>query len=123
MTVYDWALNINKDNNAYTKKLAGKLQRDMATEEDLKVAKRTIKYYFIVGVMNQMEESVKRFNIVFGINDTTADKCMESYFKPKESGEVKKRNSNPHPKVSRFIQGRSFFVYWSVKLIHVLLYP
>lgn len=95
------------DNNHYVKKLAGKLQRDPATEEDLELAKHTIKSYFVVGLMNDMEESMRRFNVVLGIDDVNDDRnrsCMNSFF-PGENPQFRRltignRNSNAHPKVS-----------------------
>ena len=97
--VLDWANDINIDNNHMVKKLAGKVQKDEATELDLARAKETIKKRMIVGLMDHMEESFNRFNIVMNINVKTNDKytrCMNTYF---GGGTNKKSNSNSHPKV------------------------
>jgi len=97
--VLDWANDINIDNNHMVKKLAGKVQKDEATELDLARAKETIKKRMIVGLMDHMEESFNRFNIVMNINAKTNDKytrCMNTYF---GGGTNKKSNSNSHPKV------------------------
>jgi len=97
--VLDWANDINIDNNHMVKKLAGKVQKDEATELDLARAKETIKKRMIVGLMDKMEESFNRFNIVMNINAKTNDKytrCMNTYF---GGGTNKKSNSNSHPKV------------------------
>ena len=96
----------NFENEHYVKQLAGKTQKDTATEEDLELAKRTIQSHFVIGLMKEMGESMRRFNIVLGIDTEHGGKnarCMEKFFpkggKSKEKSE-KKKNSNPHPKVS-----------------------
>ena len=97
--VLDWANDINIDNNHMVKKLAGKVQKDEATEVDLARAKVTIKKRMIVGLMDHMEESFNRYNTVMNINAKTNDKytrCMNTYF---GGGTNKKSNSNSHPKV------------------------
>ena len=80
------------------KKLAGKKANEEATEEDLRFAMRTIKQRFIVGLTNEMEESINRFNVVMGINDShwRHRTCMKHFF---GNGE-EKSNSNEHPEVS-----------------------
>ena len=118
-------MHVNKDNNSYVKKLAGKLECDTATEEDLKTAKRTIELYFIVGLTNEVDESVRRFNVMFGIDDDEGNrtKCMYEYFGHKENSVVKKDNSNPHPKVSRFSDEGfllSFVTSYTITSIHRL---
>jgi len=100
MDILEWVQNHNSDNNHLVKKLAGKIQRDTATEEDLKLAKETLKNRFVVGLMNEMEESIHRFNTVIGIDeedDAQNRKCMKSYF----GAGVRKQNSNAHPKVEK----------------------
>ena len=82
------------------KKLAGLGVNDTATEEDLRMSMRTIRTRFIVGLMDQMEESVHRFNIVMGINesDEVNQQCMNHFFH--DSVGAKRHNSNSHLKVS-----------------------
>jgi hypothetical protein len=51
--------------------------------------------------MNQMEESVHRFNIVLGI-DESSDRnrqCMNEYFSKSIEKDGGIKNSNKHPKV------------------------
>ena len=108
MTLLYWVQNDKDpaDYNGYVKSLAGKTPLDTATEEDLEVAKKTVQSHFVVGLMNDMEESIKRFNVFLGIEEVKGGRyarCMEEYFpkrpltkKDEETG----RNSNPHPKVS-----------------------
>ena len=85
------------DNDHMVKKLAGKLQRDTATETDLQRAKTTIKRRFVVGLMQHMEESTRRFNTVIGIDEEEKKvrRCMDRYFGKGD----KKQNTNSHPKV------------------------
>ena len=103
MSLLDWAKDDNIDNNHYVKKLAGKRQNHDATEEDLELAKNTIQSYFVVGLMDKMEASIRRFNVVMGIDhesDKKLAKCIKEYF-PGNEAEEKKTNANPHPKVRR----------------------
>ena len=71
---------------------------DEVNENHLRVAQRTIAQRFVVGLMNQMEESIHRFNIVLGIDEMDEEnaECMDEFF----GHGVEKRNSNSHPKVS-----------------------
>ena len=100
LDIMDWVNDVNIDNNHMVKKLAGKVQREEATELDLLRAKNTIGQRMIVGLMTDMEESFNRFNKVLNINEDTDERyklCMDLYF----GGNVaKKSNSNSHPKVS-----------------------
>lgn len=100
MDILDWAKSCNMDNDFMVKKLAGKVQRMKATRKDLSLAKETIRSRFVVGLMEEMEESIQRFNTVIGINDDNTVRhktCMEQYF----GKESKKKNSNSHPKVEK----------------------
>ncbi|KAL7536668.1 hypothetical protein ACHAXR_007322 [Thalassiosira sp. AJA248-18] len=99
MDILDWAKGPNKDNNHLVKKLAGKVQRHTATERDLRKAMRTIKQRFVVGLMDEMEESIHRFNAVMGIDESEEHNkmVMDLFF----GNKVHKTNSNPHPKVEK----------------------
>jgi len=95
ISVLEWAQYINGDNNHMVKKLAGKLQNITATEIDLNFAKKTIKNRFVVGLVDDMAESMRRFDVIMGINDETKfyESCNREYF----GGGKKKTNSNAHP--------------------------
>ena len=97
--VLQFAKKRNTDNNYMVKKLAGLGVNATATEEDLRMAMRTINKRFIVGLMDQMEESVHRFNIAMGINESDEEnqQCMNHFFH--DSVGAKRHNSNSHPKV------------------------
>ncbi|KAL3761544.1 hypothetical protein ACHAW5_003092 [Stephanodiscus triporus] len=95
MDILEWAQSQNFDNNHMVRKLAGKTQFDGPNELDLELAKRTVKDRFIVGLMNEFEESIHRFNAVMGIDESEKQgKCMKRFFV-----KGKKSNSNPHPEV------------------------
>ena len=98
MSVSYWARHINNDNEHMVKKLAGKRMNDVVDEEDLQLAMRTLKSRFVVGLMDNMEESIHRFNTILGIDETseTSKDCMDQYF----GHGTLKSNSNSHPKVS-----------------------
>ena len=82
------------------KSLVGKPWSQDATQEDLRVAIGTVRELVVVGLMSEMEESIHRFNIFMGIDETEAtnDRCMRSYF----GHGVKKSNAHSHPKVRKF---------------------
>ena len=98
MDIQYWAENLNRDNNQMVKTLAGRGKDDVVTEADLSIAVRTIKLRFIVGLMNEMEESVHRFNVFMGIDESEESirVCMDQFFGHGE----KKENSNSHTEVS-----------------------
>ena len=97
MNIVHWANRVNRDNNIYVKMLAGKKARDPVDEHDLQIAMRTLKERFVVGLIDQMEESFRRFFIVMGIDESNKnrDKCMAKFF----GGGGLKKNSNVHPEV------------------------
>jgi hypothetical protein len=116
MTVMEWANLPNAEVNYIVHKLVGKSFGDTVDETDLIIAKELVRQRFIVGLMGEMEESVRRFNIVLGLNmDEERNRaCMVEFF-PEDATpveeEVEERetektsatdqsNSNKHPNVS-----------------------
>ena len=98
--ILHWAENINVDSDNIVKSLAGLPPEAKVTDRHLGIAVRTVRARFIVGLMNQMEESIHRFNIFMGVDETEKvnRECMDEYF----GHGVKKSNSNSHPKVSKW---------------------
>lgn len=97
LSILDWAEGINRDNNHVVKRLAGKTGE--ATEEDLRLAMNTVRQRFVVGLTDEMEESIRRFNTVMGVDeeDEYVRMIMDKFF----GGERSKRiNSNSHTEVS-----------------------
>ena len=91
---------------------------------DLIIAKELVRQRFIVGLMDEMNESIRRFNIVLGVDESSerSQQCMEDFglLAPKDVTPVApdaeegsdeeskthatdKKNSNKHPKVSGVI--------------------
>lgn len=98
--ILEYAKVRNTDNDHMVKKMAGIAANATATEAHLRVAMRTIEKRFIVGLMDQMEESVRRFNIVMGIIETDENKkCMDHFFH--DSLGAKRHKSNSHPQVKK----------------------
>jgi hypothetical protein len=98
--ILEYAKVRNTDNDHMVKKMAGIAANATATEAHLRVAMRTIEKRFIVGLMDQMEESVRRFNIVMGISETDENKkCMDHFFH--DSLGAKRHKSNSHPQVKK----------------------
>mmetsp|Transcript_19320 Transcript_19320/g.45218 ORF Transcript_19320/g.45218 Transcript_19320/m.45218 type:complete len:369 (+) Transcript_19320:211-1317(+) len=100
MSITDWATNHNFDENFLVKKINGKGLADPVDEKDLVVAKEIVRRRFIVGLMSDMEESVRRFNIMLGIDRNTVKSkdCHNEYFG--DSMPSKNTNSNSHPEVT-----------------------
>ncbi|KAL7530297.1 hypothetical protein ACHAXR_004585, partial [Thalassiosira sp. AJA248-18] len=82
LTLEQWAMEGNKDNNHMVKRLAGLGVNATAKEADLHTAMRTLEERFIVGLFDHMEESVHRFNTVMGIDESheRQKSCMDHYF-------------------------------------------
>ena len=120
MSIVEWATQHNHDENFIVKKIVGKKLIEEADIADLVTAKEIIRRHFVVGLMNEMEESLRRFNIVLGL-DYSGEKgqvCKEQFFgsshneeatpdvedanDSKSMGPKDNTNSNPHPKVRKF---------------------
>jgi len=95
MDLLVWAREHNQDNNNMIRALAGEV-----TDRDLRQAKETVRERFVVGLTEDIEESVRRFNVMMGINDNTTgpyERCMSSYF----GNTMEHANANPHPEVKQ----------------------
>jgi hypothetical protein len=98
MSLLEWATRYNTDNNFFLEKLSGKIYVEMK-ERDLREAMRTLRKRFVVGLTDQMEESIRRFNVVMGVDYSSGEnaECLGTYF---GGDEEKKENSHSHPMVS-----------------------
>ena len=98
MDILEWARTQNGDNNILIKKLAGYTQTHKPMAVELELAKTTLRERFIIGRMDQFEESIHRLSTIMGIdeNEKRTSHCMDQFFS-KDDG---KTNSNPHPRVS-----------------------
>lgn len=99
--ILDFAKTRNVDNNQMVKKLAGIPLDGTANEDDLRLAMRTVRKRFVVGLMHEMEESVRRFNVVLGVDEDVPEnrECMDHFFH--KSLGARKHNSHEHPHVAR----------------------
>ncbi|KAL3783567.1 hypothetical protein ACHAW5_007875 [Stephanodiscus triporus] len=91
-------VNVAMDEENYmVKSLSGLGMNDLVSEIDYLVAVRTVRRRCFVGLMNQMEETIHRFNVIMGIDESEQinRKCMDIFF---GHGELKS-NANSHPKV------------------------
>jgi hypothetical protein len=123
LSLLEWAKDHNVDENHMVKKLLGKKLNDKVDIMDLIVAKEIVRHKFFVGKMDDMEESIKRFNIVLGVDNAAPEvrQCMKEYFgETEEENQVEaaepdnvqegegdrvkaddKKNSHAHPKVRK----------------------
>jgi hypothetical protein len=123
MTVLEWARLPNAEVDYMVHKLIGKRFGETVDETDLIVAKELVRQRFIVGLMGEMNESIRRFNIVLGVDEESdrSQQCMDEFGlldrEPKErkleeeektratneknsnvNPAKNKKNSNEHPK-------------------------
>lgn len=123
VSIEEWASTVkgNRDNNFLVRKLNGKNFNDTVGETDLQVAKDLLGHKFIVGLMTDMEESVRRFNVILGLDEGGTDEgkaervygCMLDFFGPKSPPKSPKDEemykkvhkfkqlANDHPKVKK----------------------
>ncbi|KAL7482956.1 hypothetical protein ACHAW6_008606 [Cyclotella cf. meneghiniana] len=104
LTLLEWAKDHNADENHMVKKILGKKLNDPVDIGDLIVAKEIVRHKFIVGKMNDMEESIKRFNIVLGIKNSAVKtrQCLSEYFASEGEEETSplEENELPDPRSS-----------------------
>ena len=117
MSIIEWAEKHNLDENFLVKKILGKQLTDEASMADLIIAKEIVRRRFIVGLLDEMEESIYRFNVMLGVDESDAKnkECMNELFgTTKDEGDKSNEadaaetenaveintNSNKHPKVS-----------------------
>jgi hypothetical protein len=114
MTVLQWAQSEkNYAESNYMVQMLSVNEWDVpATEKDLPVAKQILRDYVIVGLLDEVEESFRRFNIVMSMATGSDDKrgkkegmltarCMKEMLQPSsEKGYVIDTNRNEYEKVS-----------------------
>lgn len=96
MTLEEWATNDRGENNWLVHHLAGKKHFETVDRNDLEMAKEMIKSKFIIGMMNEFDESVHRFNLLLGVDekDSTNKQCMADFSQTDDSKSQKKELSN-----------------------------
>ena len=79
MTLLDWASIPDEEDNYMVHKLVGKRFAESVDETDLIIAKELVRQRFVVGLMTDFDESVRRFNIVLGINEEKENDCINEF--------------------------------------------
>ena len=64
------------------------------SSDSLEIAKEVLRQKCLVGLMEQMEESIERFHSYFGFGDEAALDCAKTSFTRKGSSQS---NKNKHP--------------------------
>ncbi|KAL7474837.1 hypothetical protein ACHAW6_000789 [Cyclotella cf. meneghiniana] len=110
MSLLQWAETAKNgpETNYLVQKLSGKEWEDPVTEEDLPTAKQVLRDHVVVGLMDDMEESFRRFNIVMsattdqGSERNRQERCMQELFHPEELSGMEKvvKNQNEHQTVA-----------------------
>jgi len=100
MTIVEWAELPSEDENFMVRKLSGKRFSEPVNEMDLILAKEFLRQRVVVGLMGEMTESFRRFNIAMNVDvqEERNRRCVEEYFGVKDADSGVK-NSNKHPKV------------------------
>jgi len=129
MSVTEWASQDHFETDYMVHKLVGKPHSEEVDETDLIIAKELVRQRFIVGLMSKMNESIRRFNIVLGIDALSerGHQCMVDFALVEQPADITpavrqdesspendmlltkatdKKNSNNHPK---FVEGSSEF--------------
>lgn len=98
MSVIDWATNHNLDENFMVKKIIGKRLADTVDMGDLIIAKEIVRRRFIVGLMSKMEESIRRFNVILGMDESNEknEMCMEQFFGTHENEKASNESEEKH---------------------------
>ncbi|KAL3785418.1 hypothetical protein HJC23_013557 [Cyclotella cryptica] len=111
MTGLQWAESEKSgpESNYMVQKLSGKGWDDPVTENDLPKVKQMLRDHIIVGLLSDVEESFRRFNIVMGgltggkkkRDNRLASRCMKKVFHPEERSinEVVEENKNVHDSI------------------------
>ena len=98
MTLIEWASLPDEEDNYMIHKLVGKKHGEKVDETDLIIAKQLVRRRFVVGLTKEMDESIRRFTTVLGVDNMSTDgriqQCMEELY---ETGKNKEMG---HPKVS-----------------------
>ena len=101
ITIIEYAQTAIKSGNLLISEITG-VRLNNITDEHLQLAKQIVKEYFIVGLTNQMEESIYRFNNVMGITPEESKACMDEFFRGvSDDATTAKTNSNPHPVIDK----------------------
>ena len=100
MSIVEWAAQPSEDENFMVRKLSNKKFSEEVTEIDLILAKEFLRQRVIVGLMGEMEESFRRFNIAMGVdtNEERNRKCVNEFFGEK-GDDAGVKNSNKHAKI------------------------
>lgn len=117
MTVLQWAESDKNcvESNYMVQMLSGKSWSDPVTQDDLPHAKQLLRDHFIVGLLDDVEESFRRFNIVMQMTrkrgnpskqERLASRCIKEVLTPKgqDMKEDELTNKNLHDNVSIAIQ-------------------
>ena len=114
MTVLQWAESDKNyaESNHMAQMLSGKDWNDPVTQDDLPHLKQVLRDHVIVGLLSNMEESFRRFNIVMAMTtkrgnqlmqQRVVSRCIKNVIVPKSSSieEIELSNKNEHDKVRR----------------------
>jgi hypothetical protein len=123
MSLSDWAKTRKGEKNWMVHKLVNKPVTSL-TMDDLELAKQIVKEKIVVGLESKFVESIHRFNVYSGIDDSSEERqsCIASVAQVQSNGDkmvTKAQNSDPHPKTER---GSDLWKLLAQDSLDVLLY-
>ena len=102
MSLTLWSTKDRGENNWMVRNLVNKGMNEELSPADLKLAMEMVRQKFAIGLLDRYEESIRRFNILLGV-DTTLPRnrqCIQEFSQTKGSnrrGEKNTGNSYSHP--------------------------
>jgi hypothetical protein len=105
ISLVDWGKQHKGEKNWIVHKLVNKSVKSL-TLDDLELAKKIVREKILVGLEDKFAESIHRFNIYSGIDDSSDERqsCISSLVKEPKDGDKRAsraRNADPHPKVEK----------------------
>lgn len=79
--------------------MGGQETTNVITDEDLQKAKMILHDYVLIGLMDQMEESLDRFDTFLGVSALVSD--TQRLERCRQEGREKVNNSNKHPRLGQ----------------------
>jgi len=119
----DWAKTHKGEKNWMVHKLVNKDVHSL-TMDDLELAKQIVKEKILVGLESKFVESIHRFNVYSGIDDSSKERqsCIASLARVPTKGDkqaTRASNSDPHPKTK---PGSALWKLLTEDSLDVLLY-
>ena len=123
LSLSDWAKTAKGEKNWIVHTLVNKSVRSL-TLDDLELAKHIVREKILVGLESKFVESIHRFNVYAGIDDSSKERqaCIANLAGEPTQGDKKAeraRNADPHPQIEK---GSKIWNVLAQDSLDVLLY-